>query len=203
MMVQSELTALFKELLGQQARIRKGGVQATYHCPFCVDKNLATNKLEIAVGGDRIGSYHCWRCDTKGATFGSLLYKLQAPPNYRDAILKLTGDIRMARYAKADPTFLNLPSEFHPISKPRIMPEYKNALAYLKRRGITREDILRYNIGYCESGEYEHHIIIPSYDAKGELNFFIGRRYYNSSIESTRPSGVNSTTPYCDGSRTG
>jgi hypothetical protein len=179
MMVQSELTAIFNELLGQQARVRKSGVQATYHCPFCVDKNLSTNKLEIAVGGARIGSYHCWRCDTKGATFGSLLYKLQAPPNYRNAILKLTGDIRMARYAKADPTFLNLPPEFHPISKPRIMPEYKNALAYLKRRGITREDILRYNIGYCESGEYEHHIIIPSYDAKGVLNFFIGRRYYD------------------------
>lgn len=178
MMVQSELTAIFNELLGQQARVRKGGVQATYHCPFCVDKNLATNKLELAVGGARIGSYHCWRCDTKGATFGSLLYKLQAPPNYRDAIFKLTGDIRMARYAKSDPTFISLPTEFHPLSKPQKKPEYKNASAYLKRRGITREDVLRYNIGYCESGEYEHHIIIPSYDAKGILNFFIGRRYY-------------------------
>jgi hypothetical protein len=62
--------------------------------------------------------------------------------------------------------------------KPKSTPEYKNALAYLKKRGITREDILRYNIGYCESGEYEHHIIVPSYDAKGSLNFFMGRRYY-------------------------
>ena len=179
MMVQSELVAIFNDLLGQHARVRKGGVQATYHCPFCVDKNLATNKLEIAVGGARIGNYHCWRCDTKGGTFGSLLYKLQAPPHYRDAIFKLIGDIRMARYAKSDPTFVSLPPEFHPLSKPKTTPEYKNALAYVKRRGITREDILRYNVGYCESGEYEHHIIVPSYDAKGALNFFIGRRYYD------------------------
>ena len=177
-MVQSELIAIFDELLGQRARLRKSGVQATYHCPFCVDKNLATNKLEIAVGGARIGSSHCWRCDFKAGSFGSLLYKLQAPPHYRDAILKLTGDIRMARYAKPDSSVVHLPQELHPMHVPKKSPEYKNALAYLKRRGITREDILRYNIGYCESGPYENHVIIPSYDAKGVLNFFMGRRYY-------------------------
>ena len=178
MLLQSELVAIFDQLLGQKAYVRKNGVQATYHCPFCTDKNLVTNKLEIAVGGARIGNYHCWRCDTKGGSFGSLLYKLQAPPHYRDSILKLTGDIRMARYATSDVSFVHLPNEFHPMHQPKKTPEYKNALVYLKRRGITREDILRYNIGYCESGEYESHVIIPSYDAKGALNFFMGRRYY-------------------------
>src|ERR1035437_8294386 len=163
MLLQSELVAIFDQLLGQKAYVRKGGIQATYHCPFCVDKNLVTNKLEIAVGGARIGSSHCWRCDFKAGSFGSLLYKLQAPPNYRESILKLTGDIRIARYAKPDLSFVHLPPEFHPMHKPKKTPEYKNALVYLKRRGITREDILRYNIGYCESGEYENHIIIPSY----------------------------------------
>jgi hypothetical protein len=182
MLLQSELVAIFDQLLGQKAYLRKGGVQATYHCPFCVDKNLATNKLEIAVGGARIGSSHCWRCDFKAGSFGSLLYKLQAPHSYRDAILKLTGDIRMARYATTDVSFVHLPNEFHPMHKPKKSPEYKNALAYLKRRGITREDILRYNIGYCESGEYENHVIVPSYDAKGVLNFFMGRRYYTDDV---------------------
>jgi len=179
MLLQSELVALFDQLLGQKARLRKNGVQATYHCPFCVDKNLATNKLEIAVGGPRIGNYHCWRCDFRGRSFGSLLYKLKAPQNYRDAIVKLTGDIRMVNsHQDIESTYVCLPPEFHPMHKPKKTPEYKNAMVYLKRRGITREDILRYNIGYCESGEYENHVIIPSYDAKGDLNFFIGRRYY-------------------------
>jgi hypothetical protein len=179
-MVQYELVAIFDELLGQRARLRKSGTRATYHCPFCVDKNRVTQKLEIGVSGPSIGLYHCWRCDVKGGTFGSLLYKLQAPQSYRDAIFKLTGDIRMARYAKSDLTFVSLPHEFHPMSKPKNTPEYKNAMAYLKRRGIIKEDILRYNIGYCEGGgEYEYHIIVPSYDAKGVLNFFMGRRYYN------------------------
>lgn len=180
MLVQSELLSIFNDLLGQRARLRKGGVQATYHCPFCMDKNLVTQKLELALSGPKIGSYHCWRCNTKGKSFGSLLKKLNASRHYRDAVFKLTGDIRLSRQQKQDEdsSYVSLPDEFHPIIKPKASPEYKNAVAYLKRRGITREDILRYNIGYCESGPYEQHIIIPSYDAKGVLNFFMGRRYY-------------------------
>lgn len=182
MLAQSELIGIFNDLLNQKAKLRKGGVQATFHCPFCADKNLATQKLEIAVGGPRIGSYHCWRCDTKGKSFGTLLRKLNAPSSYRDAIFKLTGDIRLTRSQREykDDTILTLPPEFHPLSKPKQSIEYRNALAYLKRRKILREDILRYNIGYCESGEYENHIVIPSYDAEGKLNFFIGRRYYET-----------------------
>ena len=57
-------------------------------------------------------------------------------------------------------------------------PEFRNALIYLKNRGITRHDIVRYGIGYCESGPYEKMIIIPSYDKDGKLNFFTGRSYY-------------------------
>ena len=53
----------------------------------------------------------------------------------------------------------------------------KHALKYLKSRGLTKEDILRYNIGYCETGKYRNRIIIPSYDESNELNYFIGRSY--------------------------
>jgi DNA primase len=46
---------------------------------------------------------------------------------------------------------------------------------YLKKRGITKSDILKYNIGYCEEGRYANRIIVPSYDTNGELNYFIAR----------------------------
>jgi len=38
--------------------------------------------------------------------------------------------------------------------------------------------IVRYNIGYCGSGDYGGRIIIPSYEANGELNYFIARSFY-------------------------
>jgi DNA primase len=34
---------------------------------------------------------------------------------------------------------------------------------------------LKYNIGYCEEGRYGGRVIIPSYDANGDLNYFIAR----------------------------
>lgn len=180
MLLQSKLIFLFDEVLNQQARLRKAGTQATYHCPFCSDKNPITQKLEIAIGGSHLGSYHCWRCDTKGRSFGSLLHKLKAPPKYRKELFKLTGDIKLEKkeYFSSKDTEVSLPEEFYPLYQPKNSLEYKNALFYLKKRKILREDIFRYNIGYCESGPYANHIIVPSYDDEGKLNFFIGRRYY-------------------------
>lgn len=165
--------------MNQTARLRKGATQATYHCPFCLDKNPITQKLEIAIDGPHAGSYHCWRCDTKGRTLGSFLTRIKAPKKYREQLYAITGDIRLARRIKPkSESELVLPDEFRPLAVVVDSPEYKNAICYVKRRNVTIEDIVRYNIGYCESGPYEGHVIIPSYDANGKLNFFIGRRYY-------------------------
>ncbi len=59
-------------------------------------------------------------------------------------------------------------------------PDYRNAMHYLLNRGVTVFDILKYRIGYCESGEYSGKIIIPSYDKDGQLNYFVSRAYYKA-----------------------
>ena len=55
------------------------------------------------------------------------------------------------------------------------------------KRGLRPEDIVKYNIGYCETGEYEDKIIIPSYDERGRLNFFVGRSFYQSKFKHKNP----------------
>ena len=40
----------------------------------------------------------------------------------------------------------------------------QNARKYLKKRGISKEDILKWKIGYAGSGEYSERIIFPSFD---------------------------------------
>lgn len=173
--MQSQIVGLLNELLNQTARMRKGGMQAVYFCPCC---HHYKRKLEINL---ETGQWHCWTCNIKGSFLGSFLTKVKAPKTYRDRLLKLTGDVRFTMQSKyVASAEVALPGEFHPLSQPKTSPEYKNAMMYLKRRGIIREDILRYNIGYCETGPYAYHIIVPSYDAKGNLNFFMGRRYYES-----------------------
>lgn len=180
MLVQSQVVALLNELLNQTARLRKGGNQAVYFCPIC---HHYKRKLEFCLEeGNGFGRWHCWTCNIKGSFLGSFLKKVQAPKSYREKFSQLTGDLRLIRRNKVNPIYepISLPPEFHPLSKSIPSIEYKNAIVYLKKRGITREDIIRYNIGYAESGEYAFHIIVPSYDASGNLNFFMGRRYYES-----------------------
>ena len=181
MLIQSEIISLFNKAFSQTGKVRKSGWQLTYHCPFCPDKNLATRKLEIAILGPNTGNYHCWRCNVKGRTFGTLLRKLKAPDIYREQLFKLTGDIKSLKRKRQTFDSLHLPAEFHPLYIKSNSIEYKNAIAYVYRRGLSMDDIIRYNIGYCESGEYAYCIIVPSYDYNGILNFFVGRKYYQNS----------------------
>ena len=59
--------------------------------------------------------------------------------------------------------------------------DYRRAAVYLNKRGITWGDIIKYQIGFCKSGDYKGRIIIPSYDEDNKLNFFSARSYYEDS----------------------
>jgi len=71
---------------------------------------------------------------------------------------------------------IHLPKEYKPLTNlQRTDIVAKHALMYLKKRGISKSDILKYNIGYCEEGRYANRVIIPSYDKDGDINYFIAR----------------------------
>jgi DNA primase len=56
--------------------------------------------------------------------------------------------------------------------------QLKQAINYLKKRGISRTDMIRYDIGYCPNGSYSGRIIVPSYDDNFNLNFFVSRSIF-------------------------
>ena len=76
---------------------------------------------------------------------------------------------------------MRLPKEFQSLLKePKgFNPLFRKVKEYADKRGITREDIIRYNIGYCDGGLYSNRIIIPSYDSDNRLNYFIARSVYD------------------------
>lgn len=174
-MLQSKVISLLNEALNQIPHFRKEGVQALYFCKCGHYKRKLEVNLEKFI-------FHCWVCNERG-TLGKLLKLFNASHELRSRLFELSKDIRQIRYVNQKELItskeLTLPYDFRPLSTTIDSPEYKNAMYYLKRRNVIKEDIIRYNIGYCESGEYESHIIIPSYNSNGNLNFFIGRRYYD------------------------
>ena len=152
----------------------KGNEQA-HHCPFC---NHHKKKLQVNLDTQR---WHCWVCDSKGRSVQSLLRKLNVDIRDLNRLKDIYGEDDYTLVEKDEYVAkLQLPSEFKQLHfKPKgFNPEYNQAINYLKERGITHADIVKYNIGYCSEGLYFGRIIVPSYDGNGDLNYFIARSYY-------------------------
>lgn len=152
----------------------KGNEQA-HHCPFC---HHYKKKLQVNLDTQY---WHCWVCDSKGRSIESLLRKLHVDKTQLSKIVNIYGEYKPSTSELGDEVVnLILPKEFKPLHiKPKsINPAYNNAIYYLKQRSIKIDDILKYNIGYCEDGLYGGRIIVPSYNEDGNLNYFIARSYY-------------------------
>ena len=140
-------------------------------------------KLEIGINTTRAGEnhWHCWISDKKGRSISSLFKQLNLPKERFEQLAKI---IESAKYRvdlkKGTQQLIQLPKEYIPLWNKKNTPDYRNAFYYLEQRGVSIFDILKYRIGYCEAGEYSGKIIIPSYDADGQLNYFVSRAYYNA-----------------------
>jgi 5S rRNA maturation endonuclease (ribonuclease M5) len=109
----------------------------------------------------------------------------------KQVILKfkeLLGEESRSKYTSTDePQQLTLPAEYKPLWKSEKSYPYLHALTYLKNRGITAEDVLRYRMGYCETGTYAGRIIVPSYDNNNQLNYFTARSFYDGGMKYKNP----------------
>lgn len=163
------LLSLLESVIGRSKKT--SGNNVSFKCPLC---NHYKHKLEVDLNTQY---WHCWVCNSKGRKLYNLFKKINATITQIKDLNKYVDSYVPVKEEKV--THVSLPSEFKLIlNGNKNNPEFRNALMYLKNRGITRHDIVRYGIGYCETGPYEKMIIIPSYDHNGNLNFFTGRSYY-------------------------
>ena len=154
----------------------KGDEQAHY-CPFC---HHHKKKLQINLQTQK---WHCWVCDSKGKRIQSLLRRLHVDSHKLKKIYEIYGDdyVVYSNNTEDEKVELRLPNEFRSLlEEPKgLNPTFRKVKEYARKRGITRQDIIRYNIGYCDSGHYANRIIIPSYDSDNRLNYFIARSVYD------------------------
>ena len=151
---------------------------AAFHCPFC---HHSKPKLEIQIHTNekKENPWHCWVCGEKGKTLISLFKKVKAPAN---KIQELNLLIKPGTKQLEQSQTLSLPKEFISLSNLSSLDkiasiEAKHAIKFLKTRKITEDDIFKYNIGFCAEGSFNRRIIVPSYDAEGNLNYFVTRTY--------------------------
>lgn len=172
-MVNELLVNLVNSVLGAGKRTARGN--QAYTCPFChhhkpkLEVNFTENK-------DGINQWACWACNKKGKTIKSLFKQVQVDASYFQELSKLVKNVSTEDIGEVKQTILELPKEFKTfLDTPNFTS--KHALSYLKKRNISKADILKYNIGYCTSGPYVNRIIIPSYNSNGKLNYFTARSF--------------------------
>jgi len=180
------LLSLVETALHQTGSIYTGD-EVSFHCPIC---NLEMEKKKLVVNlnrdSNRFGYWHCWNCRESMGTGGKTIYSLFKKINTNQTSFSKLNELLSENHIKLHNTVekkyddIKLPNEFISLAFKRFSPEYNNAFSYLIKRGVTYNDIITYNIGYCESGIYGKRIIVPSYDENGLLNYFISRSYYKN-----------------------
>lgn len=173
------LSGLLDQVLGYGEKATK--TNRKYHCPFpdCPTHGTSKRKIEIDVVTDSEGNnrWACWVCGNKGRTIRSLFRKIGATASQLKDLANII--VRTDREDQDTTQFDGiLPIEYKSlldVKKSDILA--KHALLYLKKRGVTEQDIVKYQMGYCEEGPYGERIIMPSFDAAGKINFFVGRSF--------------------------
>ena len=174
-MLNAALVSTVNSVLGKGKET--SGNNYAYQCPFCQHHKP---KLEVNLVPNSKGEnfWHCWVCNAKGKSLLGLFKKLKVP---QDKILELRSILNYTDKKdeeESDITKIELPKEYKSLlSIQRTDISAKHALAYLKKRGISKEDILKYNIGFCEEGRYKNMIVVPSYNKDGLINYFIARSF--------------------------
>jgi len=167
-----EKLKLLKKALG---RCWTNEEEHQFHCPKCNH-----HKLKLSVNINK-GVFKCWICDYSGTKISPLIRRY-APSYYADW-RQLEGEVSLDKYDtifeeqdELQPQIIDLPENFQTLTGKKTKVK-RRALNYLYSRGFTDANILAWKIGFCDFGEYQDRVIIPSFDTQGNLNFFIARSY--------------------------
>ena len=175
----NKLVYLIDRVIGSKGQKLKKQNEYMYWSPFISHHKP---KLQINIV---TGKWHCWVSNAGGHNLFQLFKKVNAT---QEQFRELRGLVDETSYGYESKEVrkegkVELPKEFLSLVYKHPSPVYKNAMMYLQRRGITYEDILKYNIGYCDQGLYTNRVIIPSYSEDGQLNFFVGRDIFQSKMK--------------------
>jgi hypothetical protein len=173
-MVNQLLVTLVNSVLGSGKATARNNY--AYHCPLC---NHHKPKLEVNLTENREGKnqWHCWACDARGTTIYNLFKQLKTDQGKFKELSSLVKTSRSIKETQVISSVV-LPPEFvslNNVDTSDIMA--RHALAYLKNRHISKYDIIKYNLGYCDKGLYKNMIIMPTYDVDGRLNYFTARSF--------------------------
>ena len=171
----NEKIKIINDILGSSRKVKN---EHLYSCPYC---NHHKKKMSVNFAKNY---WKCWVCDARGKNIYRIVRKF-GTYDQRQKWLLLDGRLDLTEFDKFFAEIndeeitqtVSLPEEFVSLCNRNLPMSSKKALDYLKSRGLTKQDILSWKIGYCTGGRYGGRIIIPSYNWSGDANYYIARSF--------------------------
>jgi DNA primase len=176
-MYEAEKLEIIKDIFGN---CYKSGEEFLFYCKKC---NHDKRKLSINIDKN---VWKCWICDYRGNNLGRLVKHYGSFLQRQEwekfsSTIDLTSSLENLFLTKQEEEeqeqVISLPKEFISLAPNNLPMSSIEAKKYLASRGISKKDILRWKIGYCNKGEYSGRILIPSFNEEGNVNYFIARSY--------------------------
>ena len=149
-------------------------------------------KLQINISSQK---WHCWVSNSGGHSLYSLFKKINADSRYFSELKDIVF-IPTTKDEIESKVIVSLPREYQPLWKSSKSLFYKHALNFLKKRGITKIDLQKHKLGFCDDGIYSNRVIVPSYDDSGILNYFVGRSFMGDNMKYKNPNVSRDIIPF-------
>ena len=161
-------------------QLDKDNINLNIWCPFC--KHPSKNKLKMSIHLEK-GFYHCWLCDKKGNNVPYLVKKLNKSKfeeSKKHFKIKTTNGISLFDDEKEDfeeDIRIDLPKGFKFFIENNNLsnPDVRDTFRYAVKRGINKHKISMLRAGFSLNNDFKRYLILPSYDKRGTLNYYVSR----------------------------
>lgn len=173
-------------ILGSPKQENHEQEELEFNCPSQICKN-DHNKYNLGFNAKN-NVFQCWKCKYRGT-----IHKIVSDYGTKEEKQRIDLLIPKSKKTSVDTTTsetqpknltCKIPYGFKKLIWENKTPLYKEAIKYLEDRKVDKKKIEKYNLGYIEDGYYGGRIIVPSYNLKGENNYFVGRAFV-SGVEPT------------------
>ena len=164
-----------------ESTLANSGKNISVICPACKENSKnSSKKKKLSVCLEK-GIYHCWVCESKGKNVASFAnYYGSIDKNVYSEIVQVFN-LDMSLKEQEEKKEIFIPSDFSLLYTDSTR-KGKIAKRYLRKRGLTPGDLLRFKIGISGEKDFINRIIIPSFSECMKLNFFLSRTYDKNQI---------------------
>jgi hypothetical protein len=159
--------------------------QLQVNCPRCQEREGLSHpdgKFNLEINTAK-RMFRCWKCDEPkfSGSLGRLIRLFGSHVDYEmyKSYAGIYHEYVSDEEQEEEYVQIKLPEEMIPFSQIESgnLDHFEAYNYIVNERKITRDILLKYRLGFCSTGKYAKRIIIPSFDKKGEINYFVGRSY--------------------------